>query len=420
VQAKCVFWAATIGLLSSTGAAYGQSTDPQTHQHPAPAAAGWRLMQDGAIHFMFNDQGGPRGGREFVVPNWWMGMWTRAHGASEFGINVMLSVDAATVGDDGYRKIFQAGEAFEGKPLIDRQHPHDFLMQLAGTWQRNFGSGHLRLAAAAAGEPTLGPVAFMHRPSASNLPLAPLGHHTFDSTHISFGVVTASVERGWWTAEGSVFNGREPNEHRWDVDFAALDSYAGRLWIRPHAGWEFQVSSGKLTEPEELVPGDAVRTTASGSWFRQYASGFSAVTVGYGVTNAHDELRHGVFGEFSIERGRHGLSARVERQDVEAAVLITGEVPDEHHDGVEEAATVSALTVSGVRRVMSVKGFEGAIGAQVGFHWTPTVLRPTHGNHPVSYQVFFRLRLPLGDMGRMWNMVMSRGHQTAQHDSAHR
>jgi hypothetical protein len=127
-----------------------------------------------------------------------------------------------------------------------------------------------------------------------------------------------------------------------------------------------------------------------------------------------------VFGEFSIERGRHGLSARVERQDVEAAVLITGEVPDEHHDGVEEAATVSALTVSGVRRVMSVKGFEGAIGAQVGFHWTPTVLRPTHGNHPVSYQVFFRLRLPLGDMGRMWNMVMSRGHQTAQHDSAHR
>ena len=36
----------------------------------------------------------------------------------------------------------------------------------------------------------------------------------------------------------------------------------------------------------------------------------------------------------------------------------------------------------------------------------PEVLRGTHGDHPVSFQLFFRLRPP-APMGRMWNMRMS-------------
>jgi hypothetical protein len=65
--------------------------------------------------------------------------------------------------------------------------------------------------------PPLGPVAFMHRASADENPTAPLSHHNFDSTHIAFGVVTAAVDHGPWVLEGSVFNGREPDENRWDV-----------------------------------------------------------------------------------------------------------------------------------------------------------------------------------------------------------
>ena len=414
MSARSVLWAAALALLGSSAPSFAQSTEPQTHQHPPAAAeARWHLMQDGVIYGLFNHQGGPRGGDEFVVPNWWMGMWMRGNGRSQFGISAMVSLDPATVGGQGYREIFQVGEAYEGKPLIDHQHPHDFLMQLSGSWRRSFGRTDLVMAGAIAGEPTLGPVAFMHRPSAAGLPLAPLGHHTFDSTHISFGVITAGLERGPWIVEGSVFNGREPDEHRWNVEFAALDSFAGRVWFKPGAEWAFQVSSGKLNEPEELVPGDAVRTTASGSWFRQNAGGFSAVTIGYGVNSSHDELRHGVFGELTIEKGPNGFSTRFEHQQVETEVLLTGGVPHDHgdQDPTVEPAAVTAFTFSAARRLLIWKGFEAAIGGQTTFYSVPVVLRPTHGTRPVSYQVFMRLRLPTGGMGRMWNMVMSQGHK---------
>jgi hypothetical protein len=391
------------------------AADPHAgHQMPAGQATAaesseWMLMQDGVIYGLFNQQGGPRGGREFVVPNWWMGMATKEKGRHTFGLNAMFSLDPATVGDAGYREIFQVGEALDGKPLIDHQHPHDFVMQLAASWRMSFGDkSSLTFAGGPAGEPTLGPVAFMHRASAAGLVLAPLGHHTFDSTHISYGVVTAAFERGPVTFEASAFNGREPDEHRWNVDFGAMDSVAARIWFRPNEAWEAQVSTGFLREPEELVPGDARRTTASISWLRQRESDLKAVTVGYGVNSAHDERRHGLFGEFSVERGRNSFSGRVEFQQVETEVLLTGEIPaDEDHAAAP--ATVAAVTLGGARRLLVWKGWEGAIGAHVTFYGVPNVLEVTHSSRPVSFQVFLRLRLPTLGMGRMWNTRMSQG-----------
>jgi hypothetical protein len=381
----------------------------------AQTATGWQLMQDGVVYGLFNHQGGPRGGDEFVVPNWWMGMWMRQHGDHQFGLNAMLSLDPATVGKDGYGEIFQVGEALEGQPLIDRQHPHDLFMQLAASWRVTLGGNtDLIIAGGPAGEPTLGPVAFMHRPSAAGLVLAPLGHHTFDSTHISFGVITAAVERGPFTFEASVFNGREPDEHRWDFDFGRLDSVAARVWFRPATEWELQVSHGRLREPEELVEGDAKRTTASVSWFRPGDAGFGAATVGYGVNDAHGEQRHGLFGELTVERGHHSVFGRAEFQQVETDVLRTGEIPHEGH-GHEDPATVGAFTLGGARRLLTWRGFEGALAAQMTFYRVPGILQPTHGERPVSFQVLFRLRLPSGPMGRMWNMRMSQGHQMTDH-----
>jgi hypothetical protein len=399
------------------------------HQQPAQKGAagmqmamepsGWELMQDGAVYVLFNHQGGPRGGDEFVVPNWWMGMWMRQRGAHQFGLNAMLSLDAATVGKSGYREIFQVGEALEGKPLIDKQHPHDLFMQVAASWRFAFSDQtSLVIAGGPAGEPTLGPVAFMHRTSAAGLVLAPLGHHTFDSTHISFGVVSAAVEHGRWVFEGSLFNGREPDEDRWDFDFGPLDSAAGRIWFRPSEEWEVQISSGRLREPEELVEGDAIRTTTSASWLRKSDDAFKSITAGYGVNSAHGERRHGAFGEFTLERGPNSLFGRAELQQVETHVLVTGEVPEEGH--VEEGpATVAAFTVGGARRLATWRAFEGAVGAQITFYGVPDVLQTTHGNRPVSFQAYFRLRLPSGRMGRMWNMRMSQGHKLEMDHSGH-
>lgn len=374
-------------------------------------ASGWHFRRDGVLYGLFNHQGGPRGGDEFVAPNWWMGMLMREKGSQQFGLNAMLSLDPATVGKSGYGEIFQVGEALDGKPLIDRQHPHDFFTQLVASWRTTLGEKTmLTFAGGPVGEPTLGPVAFVHRASAAGLVLAPLGHHTFDSTHISFGVATAALERGRWTFEGSAFNGREPDEDRWDFDFGAMDSVAGRVWFRPTEDWEIQVSSGHLREPEELEVGDVQRTTGSASWFRKQDTGFKAVTVGYGVNAAHGERRHGLFGEFTLEREANSVFGRAEFQQVETSLLLTDTIPSPSQPG-ETPRTVAAITVGGARRLLTWRGFEGALGAQLTFYGVPEPLKVTHGAHPVSFQAFFRLRLPAGNMGRMWNMRMSEGHK---------
>ncbi|MEO8075210.1 MAG: hypothetical protein ABI818_02710 [Acidobacteriota bacterium] len=177
----------------------------------AAEANAWMFMQDGVVWGLANHQGGSRGGDQVRVPNWWMGMATKKAGRSQFTLTSMLSLDPATVGERGYRELFQTGEAIDGEPLIDRQHPHDFFMQVAAVWRVAVtGRTGFTLAGGPVAEPALGPVAFMHRASAAEMPLAPLGHHTVDSTHIAFGAVTAAIAHGPIVLEGSLFNAGSP------------------------------------------------------------------------------------------------------------------------------------------------------------------------------------------------------------------
>jgi hypothetical protein len=395
--------------------AHGQD-DPATqqpdHQHAQMnmpmTATGWQLMQDGVVYALFNHQGGRRGGDEFVAPNWWMGMLTKTLGSSRLTFNAMLSVDAASVGTSGYRELFQTGEALYGQPLVDRQHPHDFSMQLAAVWRTPLSAtAGLTLAGGPAGEAALGPVAFIHRPSAASIPFAPLGHHTFDSTHVSFGVVTAAVDHGEWTLEGSVFNGREPDEHRWDFDFGKMDSVSTRVWYRPTTTWAFQASTGHLVEPEELAHGNIERTTASASWFRASNRDFSAFTIGYGVNATEEASRQAVFGEFTRRVGPKSWAARVEILQAATDELLHDALPATAETAVQHDL-MGAVTLGGTRDIVRWRGFEGALGANVTFFVIPSVLQAAYGNHPVSLQIFYQLRLPTGSMGRMWNMLMAR------------
>ena len=413
VASLVVFLAALPALAqapSSTPAlmpAEGQESDHQHMDMDMGAPAGWQFMQDGVLFGIFNHQGGLRGDDEFKAPNWWMGMATRKVGSSQLTLNGMFSLDPATVGKAGYAHIFQVGEALNGQPLIDRQHPHDLFMQLAAIWRIPVGAGTgLTIAGGPAGEPALGPVAFMHRASAADYPLAPLSHHTFDSSHVSYGVVTVAVDHGPFVVEGSVFNGREPDENRWDFDFGPLDSVSGRVWYKPTDRWEFQVSTGHLKHPEELEPGDIQRTTASGSWMVRKGRDFTAITVGYGVNVTDDATRHAVFGEATRHMGRNSFFGRIELVQVETDVLLNDAIPLTS-EGAARKDTVGTFTVGGVRDLGEWHGFEGGLGAAVAFYAVPDAFAATYGNHPVSVQVYFRIRPPAGAMGRMWNMRMS-------------
>jgi hypothetical protein len=299
-------------------------------------------------------------------------------------------------------------------------------MQLAGVWRVPLtAKTGLTLAGGPAGEPAIGPVAFMHRASAAENPFAPLSHHTFDSTHVSFGVVTAAVDHGPVTLEASVFNGREPDQHRWDFDFGALDSFAARVWVKPSAKWDFQVSSARLKDPEELEPEEVTRTTASATWFAPHGRDFSSVTAGFGLNSVNGESRRAFFAEGTHHQGLNSLFGRLEVVEVETSVLATGltlaQLPAastvpvycpstaSHCTNIDagQKDRVTALSLGGVRDVLRWRGFEGGVGAAVTMYGVPNLLKPAHGDHPVSFQLFFRLRPPTGSMGPMFNMRMT-------------
>lgn len=408
-MATVVVW-----VLMALAAPIAHAQEPEQHMDMnMPASGGWQFMHDGVLFAEVNHQGGPRGGNELVAPNWWMGMASRATPYGQLTFTGMISLDPATVGKDGYREIFQAGESLNGRPLIDRQHPHDMFMQLAVVWRTPVtDSTGFTLAGGPAGEPALGPVAFMHRASAADNPSAPLGHHTFDSSHIAFGVVTAAVDHGPFVVEGSVFNGREPDDNRWDFDFGRLDSFSGRVWYRPNTEWEFQASSGRLESPEVLEPGTIVRSTLSASWTRKYGDGLASLTAAYGRNNTADGARNAFFAEGSRHAEMNTIYGRFEALQVETALLQTDVVPQ----GAAGALTdpVFAFTAGAVHDLAAWHGFEGGVGADVTVYGVPEALQPMYATQPVSFHVFFRVRPPAGAMGRMWNMRMSQpmaGHQ---------
>ena len=386
---------------------------PQEHVHADPSAGGWHVMQDGVAFLTFNRQGGPRGDQEVISQNWWMGMATRPAGAGLLTFSLMLSLDPLTQYGDGYAALFQTGETWNGRPIVDRQHPHDFLMQAGLVWRVPVGSGyHLTLAGAPVGEPTLGPVAFMHRQSAAENLAAPLAHHTLDSTHIAHGVIAAGIDKNQWAVESSVFRGREPDAQRWDLmDPGPLDSWAVRAWYRPTPKLEFQASHGFLKEPEELEHVDVRRTTVSGSWVStREGDRWTAVSAAFG---RNDKAEGGGnvawLAEATRRSGLLTFFGRAEVLQVETDLLLTG-VHGHSHDGEPAPRDwVSALSLGATREVTSWRGFEVAAGGDATVYRVPAALQPAYGDSPVSFHLFLRVRTPAA-MGRMWNHVMTRGH----------
>src|SRR5262249_22107561 len=154
-----------------------------------------------------------------------------------------LSLEPATVTDRRYPLLFQTGETAFGKPLVDEQHPHDFIMSLGFHYAHQFSKDLIAdLYFAPVGDPALGPVAFPHRASASELPEATLSHHWQDSTHIANEVLTAGLSYKRVRLEASGFYGSEPNENRWNIDSGPINSWSGRFWYFPTAHWAAQVS----------------------------------------------------------------------------------------------------------------------------------------------------------------------------------
>lgn len=267
---------ATQMRMNDWGANYGSGTSllPRTSlmmMGPMFRLGGFDLMAHGYLWGVTTDQSGPRGDSMAFVQS--MAMLTADRDftpATHLQLRTMLSVEPL-MGRRGYPNLLATGETAFGEGLIDRQHPHDLFTELAARIDIQVADRtRLFLYGGPVGEPALGPSAFMHRPSARYLPLGPIGHHWFDSTHITYGVVTVGVRKDGMQLEASAFRGREPDEDRWNVEAPKLDSWSLRASWTPSPYWAAQVSYGRLKSPEALHPDeDEARTTASVHYSRR-------------------------------------------------------------------------------------------------------------------------------------------------------
>lgn len=272
------------------------------HRH----VGAWDLMLHGNAFVQFiyepppsvHRTGGPATTQTTSV-NWGMLMARRRAGAGRVGVELMLSLEPWTVPACGTLNYFQTGEMCAGDTIHDRQHPHDLFMEIAAEYDRPFAAGmRWQIYGGVAGEPALGPPAYPHRLSSIDNPVAPITHHWLDSTHISFGVVTGALFTDTWKLEASVFNGREPDDHRTDLDLGPLDSVSGRVSWLPTPRLALQFSGGHLTDAEQqFAPyprtSDA-RVTASAMYQRMTRAGWWASTAAYGLNGAHILLPGGI------------------------------------------------------------------------------------------------------------------------------
>jgi hypothetical protein len=355
-------------------------------------AGDWRLMLHGFLFGQYNRQNGPRGDDQIGSLNWAMLMADHSLAGGRIQLRTMLSLDPATVGRCGYPLLLQSGETCHGAPLVDRQHPHDFWMEVGALYERELSSKvGLSLYVAPAGEPALSPVAFMHRPSAMDDPTAPLGHHWIDATHISFGVATAGLFTRRLKLEGSVFNGREPDEQRWNFDSIRLDSYSGRLTFNPSASWSFTAGYGFLHEPERDHAGDVRRFTASALHGQGLgADGQWSTALIYG-RNAHVG-----------ERASSAALAEAEAiLDAHNTVLLRAELVQKNGEelsvpGVdpERLLNVGMLGLGYIREI--ARPYSGAtlgLGVRGNVGFVPSALESAYGSrNPLGVMVFVRLR----------------------------
>jgi hypothetical protein len=352
-------------------------------------AGKWMMMAHGYAWGAVTSQGGPRGRDEAFVQSMAMVMGDR-----DLGERVHLQVRAMgslepLMGARGYTNLFATGEVAEGRPLVDRQHPHDLFMELAAKVDYRIGDdATVFLYGGPVGEPALGPSAFMHRGSARYLPLSPITHHWFDSTHITYGVVTAGWSAPRVQVEASAFKGREPDEHRWDVERPRLDSWSVRGTWTPSPYVAAQVSHGFLKTPEEQHPDENEhRTTAS----IQYARAGVATTLAYSLKDRSPGEKLSAFlGEATWEiTPRHAVFGRIE--NVRNDELF----PDHGSPLHDRPFRVTKAELGYAYRLPIVGPLGVALGGTIAAYDKPRALKPAYGDSPVSATIFAKLALGL-------------------------
>jgi hypothetical protein len=349
-------------------------------------AGNWMLMTHARVAAQYTDISGPRGDDKLYSTSMAMLTGTRTTEWGRIQLQSMFSLEP-TMSDRGYPSLFSAGETAGGEALVDRQHPHDFVMEFAARIDWNIGNGTTAFVySGPVAEPALGPSSFMHRSSAAHNPDPPIAHHWFDSTHITYGVVTAGISSPRWQLEASAFRGEEPDEHRWDIERPRLDSWSVRATFNPSQSWALQASYGDLDQPEALHPGqDERRYTASA----HYSISRLAVTTAFSAKNrAPGPTLTAWLAELNWDFRKHdSLFSRIENG-------ANDELFPDHDDPLHERRfRVTRFQLGYARHLPLSSHISLTLGASGSVYDKPGALDTAYGNNPFGFTLFARFSL---------------------------
>jgi len=383
--------------------ASGTSMNPESWPMPMlmRSAGSWSLIFMGQAFIVDTQQSGPRGGDKWYSTNAFMfdASHTLAGGSLQF--QSMISLEPLTIVDRRYPELFQTGETAFGRPIVDGQHPHNFLMGVGLDYAHSIGSDAIaQFYYAPVGDPALGPVAYPHRASAAELPQAPLSHHWQDSTHISGNVATVALKYSWARLEASGFHGAEPGENRWTIPWGAMDSYSGRFSVMPSSNWLIQVSAGRITHPELLSTGDVIRSTASVSYTKPLGAGQAWSTSLIWGRN-HDTDTHRNLNAYLLEsvypfRRKNFFTTRIEYVDKDELFADDPEFEAQLDRTAGSTFRIGAYTAGYTRDIGTFHMIETGIGMNATFYTLPDVIKPYYGDRPWGVNFLLRFRLKPG------------------------
>jgi hypothetical protein len=378
----------------------GSGTSAEPNSTPVPMLmtkkGKWTLMFHANVFVLDEQQSSPRGGDKFFSTNWFMGMAQHPAGPGVFTARAMLSLEPATITGRQYPLLFQEGETAFGKPIADGQHPHNFVMEIAALYDLKLGkNGLLSFYAAPIGDPAIGPIAYPHRASASENPVATLGHHQEDSTHIAEDVVTVGATYRIARIEASGFHGREPGENRWTISQGKIDSWSTRFTIHAGKNWSGQFSYGRIASPESLFPNEnQERMTASASYNRPFHDGNWASSLIWG--RAKSLADNSIFNSYAFESTlrfltRNHVWTRIENAD-RSSELLLGENALPPNFQEQPIGRVQAYTFGYDRDFDVIPHLATALGAQITVYGVGENLKSLYGSHPEGVAIFIRVR----------------------------
>ena len=407
---------------------HGTASISATQQHAASNPAGPMPEFCEQLNLSCPSPAATRGGDKLFSTNWLMPMAMRQLGShGQFGqltLRTMLSLEPATISSRQFPELFQQGETAFGKPIIDGQHPHDFFMEIAALYDLRLGTHTLlSLYAAPVGDPAIGPTAYPHRLSASEDPIAALGHHQEDSTHIAFNVFTGGITWRWLRFEESGFHGAEPTEQRWGFQPSpnglAVDSYSSRITFAPTKNLAAQYSIAHIVSPEALYPNEnQQRQTASIMYNRPFGSpgntahqdtismpgmdmapastGNWSTTLLWGRTKSltDNSKENSYLLESLLKfRTRNYVWTRIENAGRSNELLIPPNSTLPPNFTESPLGHVAAYSFGYDRDYRVLPHLLAAPGAQFTTYTTPAALVSTYGAHPFGAVAFLRLRI---------------------------